>query len=321
MPRRIDHPNAAARALSLVAALWAAAAVLTPAEAGAAACCASSAVSGIGRLNTWERASLGTNTSWAHSTGRWDQDGRFAAFPQGYREAEWRSELWGQLRVAENWQLFARAPWVVGIREAEGLGRHTGAGLGDVQLGGRWDVLPLGEIRGWPAVALTALVALPTSRPAELATDELGADATGRGGATVGAGVQIEKARMPWFARLDLGVSVPLPYERPDSGLEVRYGPLLQGGLLFGRELLPDKLVLALQLTAEAERSMTQDGQVTPGTDASNAVATLALSWRMTSDWTWMANASSDRLGEWLGAHNRPERWMASVGLRRGFSE
>ncbi len=292
-----------------------------PARSWAAACCASSAVSGIGRLNTWERASLGSTTSWALSTGRWDQRGQFAAFPQGYREAEWRSELWGQLRVAENGQVFARMPWVVGIREAEGLGRHTGAGLGDVQVGGRWDVLPLGEIRGWPAVALTLAASLPTSRPAELATDELGADATGRGGAALSAGLQVEKAKMPWFVRVDAGVSVPLPYERPDSGLQVRYGPLLQGGVLAGRELLPDKLVLALQVTAESESSMVQDGQVAPHTDASDAVAALALSWRVTPAWTWMANASSDRLGEWLGAHNRPERWMATLGLRRGFSE
>lgn len=287
----------------------------------AAACCASSAVSGIGRLNTWERAGLGLLSNYAISTGRWDQDGKFTAYPAGYSEAEWRTDLWGQLRVAENWQVYARMPWVVGLRSAEGLGDHSGAGLGDLMLGGRWEAIGIGEVRGWPSLAITAVVTAPTSRTAEEATDELGADATGRGGWTTGLGVQVEKASAPWFARLDAGLSLPLPFQRPDNGPEVRYGPLVQGGLLVGRELLADRLVLALQFTGETEASMTSEGAVQPRTDASTYVTSLALSWRMHPQWTWMLNASSDAAGQRLGAHNRPERWSATLGIRHGFVE
>ena len=292
-----------------------------PTSARAAACCASSAVSGIGRLNLWERAGMGLLSNYAISTGRWDQDGHFTAYPPGYSEAEWRTDLWGQLRVAENWQVYARMPWVVGLRSAEGLGDHRGAGLGDLMLGGRWDAIGIGEIRGWPALAITAVVTAPTSRTAEEATDDLGADATGRGGWTTGLGMQIEKTHAPWFVRGDAGVSVPLPFQRPDNGPRVRYGPLLQGGLLAGRELLTDSLVLALQVTAETEASLTADGAVQPRTDASTYVTSLALSWRMHPEWTWMLNASSDAAGQWLGAHNRPERWSATLGIRHGFVE
>lgn len=290
-------------------------------SAHAAACCASSAVSGIGRLNLWERAGMGLLSNYAISTGRWDQEGHFTAYPPGYSEVELRTDLWGQLRVAESWQIYARMPWVVGMRSADGLGDHRGAGFGDLMLGGRWDAIGIGELRGWPAVAVTAVVTAPTSRTAEEATDELGADATGRGGWTSGLGVQIEKTHAPWFARLDLGASLPLPFQRPNDGPTVRYGPLVQGGLLAGRELVADKLVLALQLTGETEASLTADGIVQPRTDASTYVASLALSWRMHPAWTWMVNASSDAAGQWLGAHNRPERWSATLGIRHGFVE
>lgn len=287
----------------------------------AAACCASSAVSGIGRLNSWERAGIGLLSNYAMSVGRWDQAGHSTAFSGGYSEAEWRTDLWGQLRVAESWQLYARLPWVVGLRSAEGLGDHRGFGWGDAMIGGRWEALGIGEKPGWPAIAVTAIVSAPTSRTAEEATDELGADATGRGGWTTGIGVQIEKTRAPWFARLDAGLSIPLPFDRALSGATVRYGPMFQGGLLAGRELLADRVVLALQFTGETETSMVSDGAVQPRTDASTYVTAVALSWRATPEWTWMVNASTDAAGHWLGAHNRPERWATTVAIRRGFLE
>ncbi|MBI5608688.1 MAG: hypothetical protein HY902_07385 [Deltaproteobacteria bacterium] len=279
----------------------------------------SASVFGIGRLLPWEPAAFGVMSSYANSTGRYDSEGVYRAFPAGYREAEWRTDLWGMARISEKWQAFGRVPWVVGFRTAEGAGDHTGQGLGDLQLGARWDTLLPGELHRWPALAFTATVTTPTSTRAEQAKDLLGADATGRGAWVMGLAVAIEKAWMPWFARVEGGLTVPLAFERSDTQESQRYGMGLQAGLSGGVELKPDKLVLALQLLADREAATLVNGVAQPDTTAVGGTAALALSWKFAFSWTLMGNVATDAPGTWLGARNRPERWAGTLGLRYGM--
>lgn len=287
--------------------------------AHAAACCVSASVFGIGRLLPWEPAAFGLMSSYAKSTGRYDGEGVYQSFPAGYREAEWRTDVWGMARITEKWQAFGRVPWVVGLRSAEGMGDHSGSGFGDLVLGSRWDALLPGELARVPAIALTATVTTPTSRRAEQAKDLLAADATGRGAWVLGMAVAVEKAWMPWFARVEGGITLPLAFRREDTGESQRYGMGLQAGLSGGVELKPDKLVLALQLVADRESSTLVDGAAQPSTAALGGTASLALSYKLGMAWTLMANAATDALGAMLGAKNRPERWAGTVGLRFGL--
>lgn len=302
--------------LALVCAVFLA---LGAAPAHAAACCVSASVFGIGRLLPWEPAAFGLLSSYANSTGRYDGDGIYRAFPAGYREAEWRTDMWAMARVSEKWQAFGRVPWIVGYRSADGAGDHTGQGLGDVQLGARWDTLLPGEVRRVPAIAFTATVTTPTSTRAEQAKDLLAADATGRGAWVLSMAAAVEKAWMPWFARAEGGVTLPLAFQRADTLESQRYGMGLQAGLSGGVELRPDKLVLALQLIADREASTLLGGVAQPNTVGVGGTASLALSWKFAFSWTLMGNVATDAPGVWLGARNRPERWAGSLGMRFGL--
>jgi hypothetical protein len=280
--------------------------VLSPRPARAAACCLSASVFGIGRLAVWERAAFGMLTLAGRDTGRWDKDGTWRAFPDGYRQDEVRSDLWGILRLHERVQAFGRLPWVAGIRSAEGVGQATGSGLGDAQVGGRWDVLLAGERAGVPAVALTATLTVPTARRAEEATDPLGASTTGRGA---------------WFARLDVGVTVPAGFARQDLGKTQRYGTGVQLAVSAGRELVPDTVVLGAQVLLDREAPYTLNGNVEPASGTHGWNTGLSLSWKVAPAWTLTGNCATDAPAGWLGARNRTERWSAALGVRFGVVE
>lgn len=294
---------------------------MPPLPAQAAACCLSASVFGIGRLAIWESAAFGWMTLGGHDTGRWDKQGTFRAFPNSYRQDEIRSEVWGIARLHERVQVFGRVPWVAGIREADGMGRHIGGGVGDLQAGARWDGLLAGEYKGWPAIALTATAAAPTSTRAEQATDPLGASTTGRGAWVGGLALAIEKAVLPWFVRVDLGATAPLGFERADLHAVQRYGMGWQAGLSGGRELVADRVVLGAQVVLDSEAPYRIDGVEEPDSGTRGLNAGLSLSWRLADVWTVTGSAASDVASGWASARNRTERWSATVGVRYAIQE
>jgi len=296
-------------------------ALASSSTAHAAACCLSSSVFGIGRLAIWETAAFGVLATGAHDAGRWDKAGVWHAFPAGYREDEARADLWGIVRVHERGQLSARLPWVTGVRAASGVGQVVAGGIGDILLAARWDVVLAGEWKGWPAVAVTVTGVVPTATRAEEATDALGAGTTGRGAWVGGVAVAVEKAVLPWFARVDAGLTVPAAFERRDLGVSQRYGLGYQLGLSAGRELVPDRVVLGAQLVRDSEAPYLLAGNEESGSGARGVNAGVSLSWRFAQEWTATAAASSDAPSAWAAPSNRSERWSATLGVRYAIQE
>ena len=294
-------------------------AVALPRTAQAAACCLSASVFGVGRLVVWEDAAVGISTTYDRGTGRWDSDGRWHARLLDSREDELRVEGWGLLRLAEEWQVFARAPWVVGLRAAPDGTVSTGQGPGDAQAGVRWELLSVGEYVELPGVALIASVVGPTGRRPEEATDSLGASATGRGAWVLGLAASVERTSLPWFVRLDVGATLPLAFTRADTHVRQRYGPGLQVAGAAGREVVADTLVIALQGALEVEGALRVGGQRIPGTQVVGLSAVASASWKLSPHWTLSANVGTDALGRLGLARNKPERFSGGLGVRHGF--
>lgn len=295
--------------------------LLVAGPAHAAACCVSASVFGIGRLVAWETAATGLQFTEAHDTGRWDTSGTWRAFPAGYREDELRAEAWGIFRVHERVQVFGRVPWVVGVRAATGVGQQIGQGVGDVQAGGRWDIVLPGEREHWPAIALVATVLAPTARRADEATDPLGASATGRGAWVGGLAASVEKVMLPWFVRVDAGVTVPAPMTRADLGVQERLGPGVRAALSGGRELVEDRWVLGAQLLMEADAPYTLAGVTQPGSAVRGWTGSLSVAWKFADGWTLTGTGSTDAPSRLLGSQNRAERWAGTLGVRYAWTE
>jgi hypothetical protein len=283
-----------------------------PLRAQGAACCLSASVVGAGRLVAWEEAAGGLNTSWARGVARFDASGTWRARPVGSSEDELRAEAWASVRLWQPLQLSLRAPFVVGVRSA-GSESSIGGGLGDVAAALRWEAVGLGAYEWVPGIALTGQVIAPSGTRPELASDALGASASGRGAVTFGLGAAFEYAMLPWFVRLDVGGTMSAPFKRADTGATQTLGPQVQAALSVGREFLADALILAGALRFEHERPYAVDGASVPGSQGTLLGAAFSAALKLSPNWQVLASVSGDAVGL-----NREQRFGASLGGRYG---
>lgn len=285
-----------------------------PTRSEAAPCCMSATAFGIGRLLIWEDFALGLRTSLSPGLGDWDKDGRWRAWDQ-YDETEWRSELWALAGLDRRASLFARVPAVLLTRSAPGTS-DTGGGLGDISVGFRYELLTIGELLELPAIAITFAVLAPTGRATEDSSSPLGADVTGRGAWVLSSGLSFELTRLPWFVRLDAGLSVPLPAERPDLGVDQRLGLSVDLALSGGLELT-DGVVLSLVPRLTWTDKTRLDGTTVADTSRLDFGLALTSSFRLSPHWTMQAAIDAPIPIDGLGL-NQTARFQTTLGLRYG---
>lgn len=280
----------------------------------AAPCCMSATAFGIGRLLIWEDFAVGLRTSLSPGLGDWDKDGHWRAW-DNYDETEWRSELWALAGLDRRASLFARVPAVLLARSTPGTS-DTGGGLGDIAVGFRYELLAIGELLELPAIALTFSVLAPTGRATEASSSPLGADVTGRGAWVLSSGLSFELTRLPWFVRLDAGLSVPLPSERTDLGVDQRLGLSIDLALSGGLELT-DGLVLSLIPRLTWTDKTRLDEEPVANTSRLDFGLALAGSWRIDPHWTMQASFDAPIPIDGLGL-NQTARLQTTLGLRYG---
>ena len=304
------------RARPVAVGLVAAIACLSGARAEASPCCVSATAHGVGRLLMWEDWAVGMRTSMALGVGGWDTAGDFRAFGDTYAEQEWRQELWTLVGLVRRVELHARVPAVLTHRRA-GSASETGGGLGDVQAGLRYEIVPFGGPPPVSGVATTLAVVAPTGRPLFSAHRPLGTDATGRGAWVVVAALALEQTRMPWFVQLEIGASLPLPMERGDLEVVQRFGPGLQIAPIGGVEVVPGSVVVSLTGYLSWEAPLTLDGRTVADSSHLDTGLGAAASWRVLPHWTLQVSAATGLFLDGLGA-NQPGRVTATVGVRYG---
>ena len=289
-------------------------AATAPAVARGAACCMSATAFGTGRLLIWEEFAVGLRTTFAESLGAWDPDGTWRPYDT-FDEREWRTELWGLAALSRRASVFARMPWVMTARATSTLD-DFGGGPGDLSAGLRYELLTIGEYAELPAIALTLSVTAPTGRATHDAETPLGVDVTDRGSWALAAGVSFEHTALPAYARLDLGLTVPLPFERPDLGETQRYGPELVAALAGGLELSAD-VVLSLVARCAWQAPLTLAGATVDDSERLDLGLGLAASWRFDPHWTLQLGLDTALFADDLG-ENQPGRLSGTLGLRYG---
>lgn len=285
-----------------------------PSGAHAAPCCMSATAYGVGRLLNWEDFAVGLNTSFASQLGHWGADGQWRDLA-GATDREWRAELWGLAAVNERTSLFVRVPSLMLQRSGAEI-EESGGGIADVSAGVRYELLSIGEYLELPAVAFTFSVLAPTGRATDRSERPLATDVTGRGAWVLSAGASIELTRLPWYMRLDVGASVPLPQERPDLGMTQRLGPSVDVALAGGVEVARN-LVFSLVPRLMYGGQTVFDGQPQDHTEHLEMGVGLAASWRFSPHWTVQAGLDGPLAFDQWG-RNQQGRLVTTLGLRYG---
>jgi hypothetical protein len=290
---------------------------LTPAVSKAAACCMSATTFGVGRLLVWEDFAAGVQLGHTRILGQWDPTGRLHLNGASFSDGLTRIEPWAIVRLHERLQLQARVPVLVNDRAVVGLSQ-VAAGLGDVGAALRWEAVSLGEFERLPSLGFTLGVLAPTGRRAEQAFAPLGAGATGRGAWGASLALESEYTVLPWFVRLDAGVSLFAPFKRTDTGVTQQFGPVVQAMLSGGRELVPDQLVLAVATQVEWEGALRLGGELVSSSQGFVPSLVTSLSWRADPHVTLVAALSASVWPSGF-AFNRDARVGFVLGGRYGY--
>jgi hypothetical protein len=311
--RRASLRRAAATALAAAALALA----LAPARlARAAPCCISATSFGVGRLLIWEDFAVGVQLGHTRYLGEYDASGALRLHPAGYHEGLSQLQPWAIVRVNKRVQVEGWVPLLLNDRTSDGT-RQIAGGLGDVGAAGRFELIGIGEVLGFPSLAVTLGATAPTGRRVEQTSPPLFAGTTGRGAWAGSIAVESEYARMPWFMRLDAGASFSLPFTRPDTGQRQLYGPVGRVGLSAGREIVRDVAVLALAATSEIEGSTRLDGAVAPSSVAYSLSLAASLSWRVGDHWTLVGGLNNSVWPSHF-AKNRDAQIGLTFGARYG---
>lgn len=302
------------RPLPTIAAL---ALLLAPGAARAAACCMSATSFGVGRLRIWEEVAAGVQLGHARSLGQWDAGGALRLNGSSLVDGLSQAQPWVIARLHERVQVSAWAPLLLNDRRVGDQGQLAG-GLGDLGAAVRGELVSLGQYDGLPSFAVTVGALAPTGRRPEQTSPPLFAGTTGRGAWGLSVAVESEYASLPWFARVDAGATWLLPFSRPDTGARQRYGAQLAAALSGGRELLADRLIAALSLSAEWEGPIELDGAEVPASRARSLTLAASLSWVVDPHWTLVGGVNN---GLWPGGagQNRDARLGLTVGVRHAW--
>lgn len=283
----------------------------------AAACCMSATSFGVGRLRIWEEVAAGVQLGHARSLGQWDAAGALRLNGSSLVDGLSQVQPWVIVRLHERVQLSAWAPLLLNDRRVGDQGQLAG-GLGDLGAAVRGELVSLGQYDGLPSFAVTLGALAPTGRRPEQTSPPLFAGTTGRGAWGLSVAVESEYAFLPWFVRVDAGATWLLPFVRPDTGARQRYGAQLAAALSGGRELLADRLITALSLSAEWEGALELDGVEQPASRARSLTLAASLSWVVDPHWTLVGGVTN---GLWPGGagQNRDARLGLTFGVRHAW--
>ena len=261
------HSRAALLGLAAAAAFFAA-----EHRARAQACCVSTSAIFPARLADGESGLVGATVKGSVAFGSFDGQHVLHGEPDGAGEFDLGQTLLVTARVGdEPVQINVAVPFVETFRSVPGTS-DFGGGLGDLSLSMRWDVVQNGRDPVVPGIAPLLSLTVPSGTPLDMAQNPLGADATGLGGAQLGAGIAFEKS----FGRMLFALTGTAAFHgaRTVHDLHSQLGPDLAGTLGVSYTF-PKGLSLGGALTYTGSWDSTVAGASVP--DSARALTTLAL--------------------------------------------
>lgn len=273
---------------ALLSASGALLACLLAARNGAAqACCAGSGVVTPGRLAMADWLLVGAQVHARRALGNFNDDGRFAAPPAQTEDVELGQDVFSTVRVLRRGQVSLLVPLLETYRKVP-VQSETGGGLGDINLGLRWDFHDAGD-SAVPGIAVLGGVTFPTGTAPESATKPLATDATGVGAFQGTLGLALEQIWGPWLVSASGRVAKRLPKSTLgiDSELGAQWTTLGSGAYVF-----KSGAALAAFVSYTWEGSATVNGVEAPasarrgGLLGISGMLPIAESWRLQSSIT-----------------------------------
>jgi hypothetical protein len=308
--RRRSSPFRKGRALALLVAL---AAWGSPSRAWAQACCAGGSVVTPGRLELHEDALVGVQLKAATVLGSYDPSGRYAASPAGDTEGDFEQDLFGAVRLLRRGQVALLVPIVETQRKDTQDPARFGGGLGDVNLGARYDFVVAGESRYVPGVALLGGLTFPTGKaPDAFATPAQVIDTTGVGVFQANAAVAAEQTFGPWL----VNATGLLAVRTARSGEQLAPQVTLLAAVAY---TLPSDAALALSASYTFEGEATLDGASLPASSRRVTVVTLSGLWPVTDAWRLLGGLYIDPPIDRLGS-NQPAVGGLTLTVIRSWS-
>jgi hypothetical protein len=148
-----------------------------------------------------EDALVGLQLRAASLLGSYDHSGNYHPSAQESLELQFEQDVVATLRFLGRAQLAVLVPFVQTRRSVTGRS-ELGGGLGDINLGVRYDLLDARRSAVVPGLALLVGLTLPTGVPVDSATNPLATDATGTGALQANAGLALEQIYGSWTVSL-----------------------------------------------------------------------------------------------------------------------
>jgi hypothetical protein len=227
----------------------------------AQACCAGGSAVTPARLGLHEDYLVGVQVKVAGVPGAFDDvSGRYAPNAAGTSELDLEQDLLAAIRLFKHGQLALDVPFVETRRTVPG-DTEIGGGIGDINLGVRWDFTLAGASRVLPGIALLAGLTVPTGRAADSAHKPLATDATGIGAFQGTFGLALEQTFGPFY----VGVSGLLALRSPHSATSMmtttteRLAP--QGSVIVaGAYVFRNEAVIGLSVATTTEGNAVING-------------------------------------------------------------
>jgi hypothetical protein len=277
------------RELSVAAAVIAAC-LLRPSNARAQACCAGGSAVTPARLGLHEDVLVGLQVKVAAVPGAFDDmTGQYAPGGPGTSELDLEQDLVAAVRVFRRGQLALDVPLIETRRTVPGYA-ELGGGVGDVNLGARYDFTLAGGSWVVPGVAALLGVTFPTGRAADAAHDPLATDATGIGAFQGTLGIALEQT----FGPIYLGVNGLLSVRSPHSATTTSAGTSItttealapQGSVVVaGAYVFGNEAAIGVTVACTAEGNAVIDGSVSLNSGRRQTILSIVGAAPLTDSW------------------------------------
>jgi hypothetical protein len=266
-----------------------------------------------GRLAPADTFLLGTQIHGRRVLGDFRDDGHFATPPPRTEELEVGADLFATLRVLRRGQVSLLAPLLATYRKVPARS-EVGGGLGDLNVGLRWDFRDAGE-GVVPGIAVLGGVTFPTGTAPEAADKPLATDATGVGAFQGTLGLAVEQSWGPWLATASGRVAKRLPKSTQgiDSELGAQWTTLLSGAYVFH-----SGVALAAFVSLTWEGSATVNGAEAPASARRGALLGLSGVLPVAEAWRLQSSVTTSPPLSGLG-RNEPGLSSLTVGVVRSW--
>lgn len=238
-------------------------------QAWGQACCSGPAAITPARVGPHDEALVGVQVQAANAFGSYGATGGYRRAAPGTSEYDLEQDVFGAIRVFRNGQISLLVPFLETHRSTPTL-TEFGGGIGDINLGARYDLIRTQQFKFVPGIALLGGLTLPTGTSPDAARKPLATDATGVGAVQGIVGVALEHVEGHWLVTVTGMVAKRAAHSARgvDETLGTQAIGVVAGGYTFDNEV-----TVGLVASYAAEANATINGVEAPSSSRRTVTA------------------------------------------------